>query len=223
MKQDEDRDYTDLLIKISSGDQKSFAQVYEIFYPPLLKHTTSKVGDLTVAEDILHNLFLSLWNNRERLVVISSLSAYLYTSCRYLTIQHIKKTIKDEQNIILFHESRQDNAQSIEDRLYFRYLLDIVNSEIESLPERCKQVFKLSREELKSNKEIAACLNLSESTVENQINKALKRIRNATVHLVLTYLISLTPAGSSDLPTAQIIHLMSNHDFTNKASSTRSH
>ena len=76
-----------------------------------------------------------------------------------------------------------DETITIEDRLYYRYIIDIVSREIENLPEKCQEVFKLSREYYMSNKEIAQKLNISESTVEKHINKAIKHLRTATSHL----------------------------------------
>lgn len=191
MKEGEPGKDLDLLQKIAGGDKKAFSEVYERFHRPLLRHVVSKVGNLSAAEDILHDLFFSLWNGRGRLVNIDSLPAYLYTSCRYLVFQYIKKNSAHESNIEWVAENIGNNEQSIEERLYYRYLLDIINLEIEDLPEKCKQVFKMSREELMTNKEIASALHISESTVENQINKAIKRIRMVTKHLLL--FICLTP------------------------------
>jgi len=70
-----------------------------------------------------------------------------------------------------------DISVPLEDRLHFRYIIDMVENEIENLPEKCRLIFKLSRHDFLSNKEIAERLQISESTVEKHINKALKRLR----------------------------------------------
>lgn len=183
MKKFEKDSYSNLLADVANGDQSAFSELYHLFYPSLLKHVILKVNDESVAEDILHDLFLSIWKSRARIQEIESLPAYLFTSCRYLIFEYLKKS-----SMAVRHENLADleissNEQPLEDRLYYRYLLDMVNKEIESLPEKCRQIFKLSREEFKSNKEIAEYMQISESTVENQIYKALKRIKNATNHL----------------------------------------
>lgn len=181
--------YKDLLADIVKGDELAFSKLYSFFYPSLFKFVVSKIAVQSSAEDILHDLFLSVWMNRSKMTEIDSIPAYLYSSCRYLIIDYIRKS-----SVWNTHQDLADldigyQEAPLEDRLYFRYLLDMVNDEIENLPERCKEIFKLSREELKSNKEIAETLGISESTVENQINKALKRIRFLTRDLFLFMLI----------------------------------
>lgn len=174
--------YEKLLPRIAIGDQRAFSELYDLFYPALLKHVTLKVQGLAIAEDILHDLFLSIWKGRERICEIDSLPAYLYTSCRYLVIAHHRENATEALRDEYFEWA--DSTRPIEERLYYRYLLDVVNEEIERLPEKCKEVFKLSRLECKTNKEIALHLHISESTVENQINKALKRLKAVTRHIL---------------------------------------
>ena len=180
MKKFDKQSYADLLADIANGNQAAFSKLYDLFYPALIQHVVSKINDETVAQDILHDLFMSLWKSRERIVEIESLPAYLYASCRYLIINHLKKASlknKHEEIESLEIDSREE---PLEDRLYYRYLLDRVNQEIDNLPEKCRAIFKMSREQYMSNKEIAAYLQISESTVENQIRKALQRIKVVT-------------------------------------------
>jgi RNA polymerase sigma-70 factor (family 1) len=180
MKKFEKDSYSNLLADVANGDQNAFSELYNLFYPSLLKHVILKVNEESAAEDILHDLFLSLWKSRERILEIESLPAYLFTSCRYLIFEYLRKS-----SIATTHQNLADleissNEQPLEERLYYRYLLDMVNKEIENLPEKCRQIFKLSREEYKTNKEIAEYMQISESTVENQIHKALKRLKIVT-------------------------------------------
>ncbi|MNT58452.1 RNA polymerase sigma factor [compost metagenome] len=81
------------------------------------------------------------------------------------------------------HLEFEDQSIPIEDRLYYRYIIDIVAKEVENLPQKCQEVFKLSREYYMSNKEIAIKLGISESTVEKHINKAIRHLRTATGNL----------------------------------------
>jgi len=180
MKKFDKQSYTDLMADIVKGDQAAFSKLYDLFYPALIQHVVSKINDETVAQDILHDLFLSLWKSRERMAEIQSLPAYLYASVRYLIIDHLKKAAlhnKHEEIETMEIDSREE---PLEDRLYYRYLLDRVNKEIDNLPEKCRAIFKMSREDYMSNKDIAEYLQISESTVENQIRKALQRIKVVT-------------------------------------------
>ncbi|QBQ42619.1 RNA polymerase sigma factor [Sphingobacterium psychroaquaticum] len=172
--------YRNLLDRVVKNDERAFSELYDLFARDLSKHIYAKVADFTVAEDILHDLFLSLWRNRNNLASITSLPAYLYSSCRYLIMAHFRKQLAKTDSIDFQELDILDETIAIEDRLHYRYLIDIVTNEIENLPEKCREVFKLSRSEYLSNKEIAEKMQISESTVEKHINKAIKRLRDVT-------------------------------------------
>lgn len=173
-------DYDRLLVGIAADDEKSFSQLYDLFCPSLTRHVLSKVSELTVAEDIVHDLFFALWKNRKNLLLIESLPAYLFSSCRYLVLAYYRKRAVQEEYTPAFDRELPDPELPLEDRLYYRYILDMVEQEVENLPERCREVFRLSRNSFLTNKQIAEKLSISESTVENQINKAIKRLRAIT-------------------------------------------
>lgn len=185
MKRFEKGSYASLLADIAAGDQQAFSKLYNLFYPSLVQYVVAKVNDQSSADDILQDLFMSVWRSRDRILEIESLPAYLYSSCRYLIIEHVRKSLIWNKHEDAADLEIQYKETALEDRLYYRYLLDMVNKEVENLPEKCRKIFKMSREEFKSNKEIAEYMGVSESTVENQINKALKKIRFATRKLFL--------------------------------------
>jgi len=173
-------DYDRLLVGIAADDEKSFAQLYDLFFPSLTRHVLRKVSEIAVAEDIVHDLFFALWKNRKNLLAIESLPAYLFSSCRYLVLAYYRKRAVQEEYTPSFDRELPDPELPLEDRLYYRYILDMVEQEIENLPERCREVFRLSRNSFLTNRQIAEKLSISESTVENQINKAIKRLRAIT-------------------------------------------
>lgn len=180
--------YTPIVSRLSKGDHQAFEQLYDIFYPELIAHVLSKVNDDATAQDILHDLFYSLWKNHQRVYQIKSLPAYLFTSCRYLVMAHFQKAYFIDRRQAVETFQYPTSTESIEDQLFNRHLLDVISKEVENLPEKCRRIFKMSREEYKSNKQIAVELQISESTVENQINNAIKRIRLATKNYMETIL-----------------------------------
>lgn len=181
--------YSPLLARLSKGDHQAFEKLYHLFYPDLVAHVLSKVNDDAVAQDILHDLFYSLWKNHQRVGQIKSLPAYLFSSCRYLVMAHFQQAYLLDKNQNIENLQQLASTESIEDQLFNRQLLDTISAEVENLPERCKLIFKMSREEHKTNKEIAKELNISESTVENQINKALKKIKSATKEFLYSIIV----------------------------------
>ncbi|MCI0921908.1 RNA polymerase sigma factor [Sphingobacterium rhinopitheci] len=180
MNNNEFPDFRRILERIANGDERAFAILYDFFAEDLIRHILSKVANKQVAEDILHDLFLTLWRNRLRLTDIESLPAYLYSSCRYLILAYYRKQLKEGNSIDLHELDILDDSVSLEDRIHYRYVIDIVSNEIENLPVKCREIFKLSRSEYLSNREIAERMNISVSTVEKHINKAISRLRNAT-------------------------------------------
>lgn len=183
MKNRKSYQYHELLPLIRQGDQRAFVILYDLFTPDLITYIAKKVANSEVAEDILHDLFMSVWKNREMIEEIESLPAYLFSSCRYLILAHYRKKLKLKITLNCDELDLEDETIAIEDRLYYRYIIDIVAKEVENLPEKCREVFKLSRDCYMSNKAIAQQLNISESTVEKHINKAIKHLRAATSHL----------------------------------------
>ena len=173
--------YHHLIAAIEQGNERAFAMLYDLFSGDLSRYILSKVASIEVAQDILHDLFLSLWKNRDRIHEIQSLPSYLYSSCRYLIIAHYRNNMKEiSRDYNLEELDILDSSVPLEDRLHFRFIIDMVESEIENLPEKCRIIFKLSRHDFLSNKEIAEKLQISESTVEKHIHKALKRLREVS-------------------------------------------
>jgi len=179
MNEEQNTAYSTLLTAIEQSNEKAFVMLYDLFSKDLSKYILSKISDLDLAQDILHDLFLSVWKNKDKLKEIKSLPAYLYSSCRYLIMAYYRKRVNSEvSEFDLSQLDILDESVELEDRLHYRYIIDLVEQEIENLPEKCKTVFKMSRYEYLSNKEIATRMDITESTVEKHINKAITRLRS---------------------------------------------
>ena len=111
-------------------------------------------------------------HNRNR--IASRLSLFLL---QLLIISHLKKISVENKHEEIESLEIDSHEEPIEDRLYYRHLFDKINQEIDNLPDKCKAIFKMSRKDYMSNKEIAEYLQISKSTVENQVRKALSRIK----------------------------------------------
>lgn len=180
-------EFRPLLERIVKGDERAFSELYDLFSTDLTRHILSKISDEQVAEDILHDLFLSLWRNRHTMLEIESLPAYLYSSCRYLILAHYRQELKRANPVDVEELDLLDETVSLEERLHYRYIIDIVSNEIENLPDKCREIFKLSRSEYLTNREIAERMDISESTVEKHINKAIRRLRDITKKFLLFF------------------------------------
>ncbi|HSV11276.1 MAG TPA: RNA polymerase sigma-70 factor [Hanamia sp.] len=167
-----------LLDLLARSDESAFTEIYERFWSKLFAISYNRIGEYDVAEDVVHDVLASLWANRNK-TKIESLENYLATATKYIVLHKIKK--KERERV--FHKSIEQEPvtqMSCEASLHFKKILEIVNSEIEKLPESCQLIFKYSRNDGMSVKDIAQQLNISPKTVENQVNKALKHLKLAT-------------------------------------------
>ncbi|HET8752854.1 MAG TPA: RNA polymerase sigma-70 factor [Salinimicrobium sp.] len=162
---------------IREGNREAFKYAFNFFYANLCSYTTNLTIDPDLAEDIVQGIFISLWNNRQKTIISTSLKSYLYKSCynRYIDIyRQNKRTIKklEEFRYAKLIELEEENAviqnKKIED----------LNNAIQELPPRCKEIFLLSKYEGLKYQEIADKLQISIKTVENQIGFAYAKLRN---------------------------------------------
>ncbi|HEY5408022.1 MAG TPA: RNA polymerase sigma-70 factor [Ginsengibacter sp.] len=180
-----------LLNLLTKSDELAFTEIYDRFWKKLFAIAYNRLEERESAEDIVHNVFASLWINRNK-IEIKSLENYLATAAKYMVFAKIKKK---ERERIYNNDIQQASVfeLAIETSLHYKYILEIVKNEVEKLPEKCRLIFKYSRNDGMPVKRIAKELNISPRTVENQLNKALKQLRLATktlLHfiLVLIYL-----------------------------------
>jgi len=166
---------TELMERLRVGDDVALKLIYKKYWNKLFTSVYHILQDQQASEDIIQDLFINLWNKRERIEIKVSLKSYLFASARYEVYRQIRHGIV-----------REDIFESMDERLHtpseygnieHRELLSQINSIVENLSEKCKVVYKLSREEQLSHKEIASKLDISPKTVENHLNKALRQLR----------------------------------------------
>ena len=180
-------------------DEKSFKELFQQYYTVCKDYARFYTNDAQIAEDIVQDVFLKMWQTRESLNIETSSKGYLIRSVHNACIQYLrhKKIIErytDEQRYKL-EESILMNRLFFEDglsRLFQSDINDIVNQSISKLPAKTRAIFKLSRDEYKKNSEIALEMELSEKSVEYHISKALESLRiNLKDYLPLMIFITL--------------------------------
>ncbi|PIF34232.1 RNA polymerase sigma-70 factor (ECF subfamily) [Flavobacterium sp. 9] len=181
---------TILINRLRSGDETALTELYNRFWQALFVSAYNVLKDKELCEDIIQDIFMNIWHNREKLEINISLKGYMYACARYQVFNQFKKN-KDKIHVELFQEiDKRFQHSTPETLLMHEELVHQINAIIETLPEKCQQVYKLSREEQLTHKEIAERLNISTKTVENHITKALHVIRfsmgsTASVAMVL--------------------------------------
>lgn len=166
----------ELVAKLKKGKIQAFDSLFQKYSGKLYSFVFSYTGSHEEAEDITQEVFFKIWLNRCSLKPDLSFNAYIIVIARNLMFNLFKKRAQNNKYIGYAKNAPKDLNQT-EDHIIFSELERHSNRCIEKLPARCKQIFMLSRQNGLSIKEIADKLQISPSTVENQINKALKLIR----------------------------------------------
>jgi RNA polymerase sigma-70 factor (ECF subfamily) len=166
-----------LIDRLREGDESALTELYNTFWQALFMSAYNVIKDKELCEDIIQDIFLNIWHNREKLEIHISLKGYMYACARYQVFNHLRRN-KEKNNVALFDDlEKRFQHTTPETELMHDELVQQLNIIIESLPEKCQVVYKLSREEQLSHKEIAERLSISTKTVENHITKALHTIR----------------------------------------------
>ncbi len=172
-----------LIDSIKDGDRKAFECLFKIYYSDLCKYAGNLVLNETVAEDLVMDIFVKIWEAEDKLSINSSLSGYLFTSVHnhclnYLTRKHKRFTELNPETVARLNQliPPVDNFGLME-RIDLITLGEKIKMCVDLLPDECKKIFIMSRTEELPNKEIAAKLGISENTVKVQIYRALKKMK----------------------------------------------
>ena len=175
------RDYSSYdLIKLirEKDDKQAFQLLYNKYWNKLYSIAILKIHDEEEVKDIVQNLFVTIWTKRKELNINDNVDAYLFLSLKNTIINFFKKKYLVANKLSQFSKSLAIKIEpEAEDICCYKEVELIVSREINSMPDKMKQIFLLSRDEQLSSKKISEILTLSNQTVRNQISKALKRIK----------------------------------------------
>jgi RNA polymerase sigma-70 factor (family 1) len=158
------------------GNLDNFEALFKHFYAPLVVYACKYVGELEIAREIVQDFFVRLYEKRQTITIDTSIKSYLYRSVCNCCINYKKqRNIQDKhlKNI----DMEKDDEGNLENEINRVELQQRIFEAIDSLPAKCGIIFKMNRLEGMKNEEIAQKLNLSKRTVETQISKALKILR----------------------------------------------
>lgn len=163
-----------LLVMLRNDDDEAFVEIYNRYWDKLLaigfNHSRSK----EVAEEIVQDIFMSLWNRRQS-IEIDRLAPWLATAVKFAVFKTLAR--ESRRKALLEDHPLEIPASPDEAIIEARFLKEYLDGVVAGLPEKCRLVFTYSREHQLSTKEIADTLQLSHKTVESHLTKALKTIR----------------------------------------------
>ena len=170
-------DEKDLLNRLKNDDADAYIQLYDHYYPSLYAYILRFVKITDLAEDVLQDVFLKLWEIRHRIDPDLSFSAYLYRISRNLVFKQIKKISVDEELClgVMYRLSSLHEHSHVE--LQWKQYQESLVAAIDQLPPQRQKVFRLCREQNRTYDEAAAELGISRNTVKEHMVLAVKAIR----------------------------------------------
>ncbi len=166
-----------LLEGVRAGDPSAFQLIFNEYYAVLTVFARNFLNDLDMAKEVVQDLFVQLYEKRETLSIQTSLKSYLYQSVRNSCLNKIKQDKTHQKHHEELMKSSRDEAD-LSDHIEKAELEQKIYHIVSRFPPKCRQIFLMSRQEDLSNSEIAIKLNISIRTVETQISKALKTLRD---------------------------------------------
>ncbi|SFH51197.1 RNA polymerase sigma factor [Pedobacter insulae] len=176
----------ELLDLMKADDQGAFSEIYNRHWKFLYKAAYYAVKRKEDCMDVCQTVFLWLWENRKTIKVKSNLQSYLYTAVKYKIANLIRQGKIREILIedMLAHDLQADEISLVE----IKELKSFIAQLIDDLPEKCREVFLLSRDEHLSHRQISERLGISEKTVDDHITRALKKLRAPLGRLACIFL-----------------------------------
>ena len=177
--------------ELRSDDGTAFEHLFKTYFIKLVKYAAEIVKDIDVAEEIVENTFVKLWENRKVIDINTSHQQYLYKSVYNSCLNHFKHIEVENKYKLFFYNhiapTEMDNQYSSYpmNNLLVEELQNLIRKTIDDLPDQCKKVFELSRYENLTNDEIAKDLNVSINTVKTHIGRALNKLRLALKEYIL--------------------------------------
>lgn len=186
------KNYSDanLFMLVQQDNERAFAVLYDRYKLALFRHVYKRTGLESEAEEILQNIFISLWRNRHKIVIADALSPYLYGAAKKAVLELYASTKKKLKREHLLSCTEEALDFSVEDHIAAQELEVVLKAEVNRMPSTMKKAFELSRNENLTIKQIASVLEVSEQTVKNNITMAIKILRGK---IKTSYLIQITP------------------------------
>ena len=174
----EDAQYVQRLIL---GEHSAFRYLFMKYFPKMKYFISHFVKSDAIAEELAQDIFMKIWEHREKLSNVQSFDSYIYRMSKNLSLNYLEhKYVED-----LYMENYQGETEStIEGELYAREMELLEQLTVNQMPSQRKTIYEMSRKKGMKNEEIATALGISKKTVENHLNLALKEIRKALILFV---------------------------------------
>ena len=174
--------------RLKSGDVAAYEKIYFSYSKELLSSAYRKTGDRVLAEELVQNIFIALWEKRKDLDILD-IRNYLFGALKFSVINHIRNESVANRYIAHQQLSAVENPEDTSVVLDLKDLSGLIEEGLNSLPHKTQEVFRLSRFAHHSTKDISSELNISEKAVEYHITRSIKRIREYVKHFYFFFLL----------------------------------
>ena len=171
----------ELQTRIANNDDTAFTQLYLHFGKKLIHFSISLVRSKEIAEELVEDVFVKLWANRDHITEIENLTVYLYVAVKNKSLNALSQKAKElvAASFDYLDTTVDEFATDPYDLMITAEMMGRMHQAIESLPPRCKMIFKLIREDGLRYKEVGDILNISVNTIDAQMAIAVKKICTA--------------------------------------------
>ncbi len=179
-------DEATIIERLRKGDKTAFEWLFKNKYANLCYYATKLLGQTSQSEEIVSDTFAEIWQKRTQIPFSTSVTGYLYTTVHNKCINQLKHSrVSSAYQKHLLDTGNAFNMADTPDRILDEKIIVYeIEKAISCLPEKCREIFRLSRFEHKKYREIAEILNLSPKTVENQMSIALEKLRESLKHIL---------------------------------------
>ncbi len=180
-----------LLNQVAQGDQEAFKQLYNTFKDKLYSFIFVLSGSKETAEDVVQDVFLKIWVQRERLMEIENFNAYVFRMSQNHVLNLLKRAAKGKSILIKMKGEDPSVLTNPDRQLVYNDTKKALEKVVAELPSRQKDIFVLKREMGLRHEEIADLLQISSSTVKNHLTQALKTIQKKMSHYYIITLLAV--------------------------------
>lgn len=163
--------------RCSGGDREAFTLLYSYYYKPLYRHIFLFTQSRETTEEIIQNVFVKLWENRQQLSSIRDLKPYLYRAAKNMLLNHLRKMNTEQKVLRMRRASESASEDPVSDQMDYKDYKRLLQEALGQLTEKRKEIFLLRMEENLSLDEIAAKLSISRNVVKKQLYAAIASIR----------------------------------------------
>jgi RNA polymerase sigma-70 factor (family 1) len=176
----------ELMHLLQAGNHAAFTELYKRYWKKMVLIAWNHTSDKGLAEDIVHEVFISLWNEKNNFQILN-VGGFLATKIKFVVFKNYRK--EQRRSRLAEMNDHSFGISLDEEKLDALFLKEYIDGVVENLPEKCKLVFKCSRQLGMKNNEIASEMNISEKGVEANLTRALKIIRSKLEITSLTIVI----------------------------------